>query len=243
MYISRLEETAVLRNDNTIADFHKQNMRTTHGAFPVVTPQNKLVGMVTSKDVIGREEPEAIDKVMTKNPIAASMKTSVASASHRMIWEGIDLLPVINDDGFLQGVISRQDVLKALQMAQRQPQHGETIDDLVKNEMRVMGDEDIIVEFTVTPQMTNQFGAISYGAFTTLLSEVGSFALKRRKRGDAVAENMTIYFIKPIQMESVLTVRPRILDMSRKFVKMDFEVFNGTILVGKAMMMFQLLER
>lgn len=238
-----MEDTAVLRNTHLIADYHKQNMRTTHGAFPVVTAQNKLVGMITSKDVIGREESEAIDKVMTKNPIAASMKTSVATAGHRMIWEGIDLLPIINEDGLLQGVITRQDVLKALQLAQRQPHHGETIDDLVKNEMRVLGDEDVVVEFKVTPQMTNQFGAISYGAFTTLLAEVGSFALKRRKRGDAVAENMTIYFIKPVQMESILTVRPRILDMSRKFVKMDFEVFNGTLLVGKALMMFQLLER
>lgn len=238
-----MEETSVLRNDHTIADFHKQNMRTSHGAYPVVTAQNKLVGMITSKDVIGRDESEAIDKVMTKNPIAGSMKTSVASAGHRMIWEGIDLLPVVNDDGALQGVISRQDVLKAIQLAQRQPQHGETIDDLVKNEMRVMGEEDVVVEFTVTPQMTNQFGAISNGAFTTLLSEVGAFALKRRKRGDAVVENMTIYFIKPIQMESVLIIRPRILDMSRKFVKMDFEVFHGSVLVGKAMMMFQLLER
>lgn len=238
-----IEDTAVLRNDHTIADFHKQNMRTTHGAFPVVTQHRKLIGMITSKDVIGREETEAIDKVMTKNPIAASMKTSVASAGHRMIWEGIDLLPVINDDNELQGVISRQDVLKALQHAQRQPQHGETIDDLIKNEMRVMGEEDVIVEFTVTPQMTNQYGAISYGAFTTILTEVGSFALKRRKRGDAVVENMNIYFIKPVQMESVLTVRPHILDMSRKFVKMDFDVFNGSILVGKAMMTFQLLER
>ena len=238
-----IEETAVLKNTHTIEEFHKENQRTTHGAFPVVTQHNKLIGIITSKDVIGKEETELIEKVMTKNPIAASMKTSVASAGHRMIWEGIDLLPVIDDEGLLKGVISRQDVLKALQHAQRQPQHGETIDDLVKNEMRVLGDEDISVEFTVTPQMTNQFGAISYGAFTTLLSEVGAFALKRRKRGEAVMENMTIYFIKPVQMESVLTVQPRILDMSRKFVKMDFEVYSGTLLVGKALMTFQLLER
>lgn len=238
-----IEETAVLKNTDTIEDFHRQNLRTSHGAFPVVTAQNKLVGVITSKDVIGKEEYDPIDKVMTKNPIAASMKTSVATAGHRMIWEGIDLLPVIDEDGALRGVISRQDVLKAIQLAQRQPQQGETIDDLVKNEMRVKGEEDIIVEFTVTPQMTNQFGAISYGAFTTLLSEVGAFALKRRKRGEAVVENMNIYFIKPVQMESVLTVQPRILDMSRKFVKMDFEVFNGAVLVGKAMMTFQLLER
>ena len=238
-----VENTAVLRNDQTIMHFRKKNAQTSHGAFPVVTANNKLVGMITSKDVIGKDDDEAIEKVMTKNPIAASMKTSVASAGHRMIWEGIDLIPVVNDDNIIQGVISRQDVLKAIQTAQRQPQHGETIDDLVKNEMKVIGEEDVIVEFTVTPQMTNQFGALSYGAFTTLLSEVGSFALKRRKRGDAVAENMTVYFIKPVQMESVLTVKPRILDMSRKFVKMDFEVFNGSVLVGKAMMMFQLLER
>ena len=238
-----MTETSVLHNDETIHHFQKLNERTTHGAFPVVTSNNKLVGMVTVKDVIGREEDELIEKVMTKNPIAGSMKMSVASAGHRMIWEGIDLLPVVNDDNVLQGVISRQDVLKALQLAQRQPQHGETIDDLVKNEMKVLGDEDLMVEFKVTPQMTNQYGAISYGAFTTLLAEVGSFALKRRKRGDAVAENMTIYFIKPVQMESTLTVKPRILDMSRKFVKMDFEVFNEQTLVGKAMMMFQLLER
>lgn len=31
-----------------------------------MTAQNKLVGMVTSKDVIGREDDEAIEKVMTK---------------------------------------------------------------------------------------------------------------------------------------------------------------------------------
>ncbi|MFJ6208059.1 DRTGG domain-containing protein [Lysinibacillus sp. NPDC092081] len=238
-----MTDTSVLRNDETIHHFQKLNERTTHGAFPVVTANNKLVGMITVKDVIGREENELIDKVMTKNPIAGSMKMSVASAGHRMIWEGIDLLPIVDDDNILQGVISRQDVLKALQLAQRQPQHGETIDDLVKNEMKVLGDEELIVDFKVTPQMTNQYGAISYGAFTTLLAEVGSFALKRRKRGDAVAENMTIYFIKPVQMESTLTVKPRILDMSRKFVKMDFEVFNQQMLVGKAMMMFQLLER
>ena len=94
---------------------------------------------------------------------------SVASAGHRMIWEGIDLLPIVDDDNILQGVISRQDVLKALQLAQRQPQHGETIDDLVKNEMKVLGDEELIVEFKVTPQMTNQYGAISYGALQLCL--------------------------------------------------------------------------
>ncbi|MED3661939.1 DRTGG domain-containing protein [Ureibacillus sp. FSL K6-8385] len=238
-----LEETAKLRSGQTVADFHALNAHTNHGAFPVVSKNNKLVGIVTAKDVIGKDEKELIDKVMTKHPISVSMKTSVASAGHRMVWEGIDLLPVVNDDGYLQGVISRQDVLKALQTSQHQPQHGETIDDIVKSEMKVLGTEDVVVEFTVTPQMTNQYGAVSYGAFTTLLTEVGLIALKRRKRGDAVLENISTYYIKPIQMDSVLKVVPHILDMSRKFVKMDFDVFLEDMLVGKAMATFQLLDR
>jgi len=239
-----MKDTAFLKSTDTIREYHLLNASTTHGGFPVVDKHHKIVGIVTSRDVIGKQDDDPIDRLMTRNPITVSMKTSVATAGHRMIWEGIDLLPVVNDQGLLQGVISRQDVLKALQMAQRQPQHGETIDDLVKNEIKMARDtEETTVEFTVTPQMTNQFGAISYGAFTTLLVEAGSSALKKFKRGESVVENMTIYHMKPVQMETSLVVKPRILDMSRKFVKMDFEVYSEAILVGKAMMTFQLLER
>src|SRR5690606_36828669 len=102
-----------------------------HGGFPDVDENGKLVGIITSRDVIGHGDTELIEKVMTKDPITVSMQTSVASAGHRMIWEGIDLLPVADDHGKLKGVISRQDVLKAIQTAQRQPQQGETIDDLI----------------------------------------------------------------------------------------------------------------
>ncbi len=237
------QETDFLKVTDEVKSYHDQNALTTHGGFPVIDANQKLVGIVTARDVIGIDHNESIEKIMTKNPLTVSMKTSVATAGHRMIWEGIDLMPVVNDAGNLEGVISRQDVLKALQLAQRQPQHGETIDDIVKSQMKVLDENDLAVEFTVTPQMTNQFGAISYGAFTTLLAEVGNHVLKKNKRGDSVAENMTIYFIKPMQMDSVITVKPSILDMSRKFVKMEFDVYQSTLLVGKAMMMFQLLER
>ena len=46
---------------------------------------------------------------------------SVAAAARMMVWEGIELLPVVEEGNKLQG-ISRQDVLQALQMIQRQPQ-------------------------------------------------------------------------------------------------------------------------
>ena len=44
-------------------------------------------------------------------------------------------------------------------------------------------------------------------------------------------------------MENVLKVVPHFLDLSRKFVKMDFDVYSEQNLVGKAMITYQLLDR
>lgn len=238
-----LADTAFLRTSDHVKQYRELNELTSHGGFPVVDKTNRLVGIVTAKDVIGKSNDELIEKVMTKIPISVTMKTSVASASHRMIWEGIDLLPVVSDNNRLEGVISRQDVLKALQAASRQPQNGETIDDIVKQQIKAISTEEFIFEFEVTPQMTDHFGAMSYGAFTILVTETGSQTLKIRKRGESVVENMTIYYTKPIQLESILRVHARVLEMSRRVAKMDIEVFNEKQLVGKAMATYQLLER
>ncbi|WP_342598604.1 DRTGG domain-containing protein [Psychrobacillus sp. FSL H8-0483] len=238
-----IQETSFLYTTDQVKQYRELNHLTTHGGFPVVDKSNKLVGIVTARDVIGKSSNELIEKVMTKSPISITMKTSVASASHRMIWEGIDLLPVVRDSNYLEGVISRQDVLKALQAASRQPQNGETIDDIVKQQIKVISTEEFLFEFEVTPQMTDHYGAMSYGAFTILLTETGAQTLKIRKRGESVVENMTIYYTKPIQLESILRVHARVLEMSRKVAKMDIEVFNDKQLVGKAMVTYQLLER
>ena len=245
--LTPLENTIFLRTTDTAAEWHKYNRETMHGRFPVVDVNMKVQGMITSKDIIGKPLDITIDKIMTKQPMTVSGKTSVASCSHMMVWEGIEVLPVVDETNHLEGIISRQDVLKALQMNQRQPQSGETIDDIVTNQLvltkgKAKG-EATTFTCEVTPQMTNHIGTISYGVFTTLVSEAANRILRGFKKGDLVVENMTIYFIKPVQMDSIIEIAPRILEVGRKFGKVDVEVFNQGILVGKAMMMCQLIDR
>lgn len=244
--LTPLDQTIYLKTDDKISDWYRYNRETLHSRFPVVDHNMKVQGMVTSKDVIGHKEEISIDKIMTKNPMTVSGKTSVASSSHMMVWEGIEVLPVVDAAHKLEGMISRQDVLKALQMIQRQPQVGETIDDIVTNQLILMqgrpkGEE--VYRCEVTPQMTNHLGTISYGVLTTIVSEAASRILRSSKKGDLVVENMTIYYIKPVQIESILEIYPRVLEVGRKFGKVDVEVFNEGVLVGKAMMMCQLIDR
>lgn len=238
-----LENTHFLHYKDPISRYHELNNETTHGGFPVVDSNGKLVGIVTSRDVIGYSSTDVIDKVMTRDPITVSLQTSVAAAGHRMIWEGIDLLPITDDHHNLMGIISRQDVLKAIQTAQRQPQQGETIDDIIKSQLTLLQDETLSLEFKVTPQMTNAYGSISYGAYTMILTEAAATALKTKNRKDSVLENMTVYYLKPVQLDATLTIRPSILDISRKSAKVDIEVLYQQKVIGKAMMTFQLLDR
>lgn len=237
-------ETVSLHTSDKVEKWYEHNTETGHGRYPVVDHQSKVVGMVTAKDIMGQDPNTLIEKVMTKQPMTVNGKTSVASVSHMMVWEGIEMLPVVDQSNRLQGIISRQDVLKAMQMIGRQPQVGETIDDIVTNQfVDISADGEAIYQCEVTPQMTNHLGTISYGVFTTIVTEAASRVLKSFKKGDLVIENMTVYFMRPVQIDSLMEIHPRVLEVGRRFGKVDVEVFHGGVVVGKAMMMAQLIER
>ncbi|HEU5138631.1 MAG TPA: DRTGG domain-containing protein [Bacillales bacterium] len=239
-----IDEAHFLLTTDTVGKWHILNKETGHSRYPVVDSNMRILGIVTAKDLINHPADMLIGKVMTKNPLTVSENTSLATAAHMMIWEGIELLPVVNAYQKLQGLISRQDVLKALQMIQRQPQVGQTIDDLITGQITDASDgQNIIYRCEVTPQMTNYLGSISYGAITTLVGEAGSRALRKYKKGDLVIENLTLYFLKPVQIESVIEIRPKVLEISRRYGKLDVEVFHEGAVVGKAMMTAQLIDR
>ncbi|GAA0333147.1 CBS domain-containing protein [Bacillus carboniphilus] len=240
--LTPLDETYYLHAEDNVSEWHANNQTSLHSRFPVIDDQRKVIGVVTAKDVIGVSPTSTIEKIMTKQPMTAHLKTSVASVAHTMIWEGIEMLPVVNDYHKLQGIISRQDVLKALQVIQRQPQVGDTIEDLIGSRFDVVKDQEVF-QFEVTPQMTNQLGTVSYGVFTSIVTEGANRVLRNYKKGDLVVENMTLYFLKPVQIDSILTIYPRVLEVGRKFGKVDIEVFNEGVLVGKAMLMCQLIDR
>ncbi|MBS2969997.1 CBS domain-containing protein [Metabacillus sp. KIGAM252] len=239
------DQTVCLHTADKIEMWYEYNQDTGHGRFPVIDRNRKVLGMVTSKDIMGHDRGSSVERVMTRNPITVNGKTSVASAAQMMVWEGIEVLPVTDAHNKLEGMISRQDVLKALQVIQRQPQIGEKLDDIVTNQF-VDTDESKnvhVYKCSVTPQMTNHLGTISYGVFTTLVTEAANRLLRSQKKGDLVVENLSIFFMKPVQMETLIEIHPRILEVGRKFGKMDVDVYNEGVIVGKAMMMVQIMER
>ena len=234
-----------LKAASTVEEWEYLLEETGHTRFPVVDEWNRLVGMVTSKDVALAERDQTMDRLMTRNPLRVSPKTSIASAAHTMVWEGIELLPDVDANRKLLAVISRQDVLKAMQYIQNQPQMGETIEDLIWSGFEESKDEagDLVVRGFISPQMTSALGTVSEGVLTTLMIRAGCQSIREHKKGDLVLENMSTYFIRPLQIESDVELRTKTIEVSRKFGKVEVSVFSGDDLIAKSMLTAQLIEQ
>lgn len=242
-----LEKTNYLFSTNTIAEYQQLSEHTHHSRFPVVNKSLRLVGIVTAKDVLGKTETLTMDKVMTKDPIVAKKMMSVASVSHQMIWDGLEVMPVVEDDLSLVGFVSRQDVMKAMQLVQRQPQIADTISDQISGEVMPIEENSKASEpqfkFSVAPQMVNSVGTISFGVLSEIIANVTQRTMITNQRRNVLIEQMSLHYLRLIQLESELDIRPRVLEIGRRSAKLDIEVYLENALVAKAIVVCQVMER
>jgi len=84
------------------------------GGIPVVDHKNKLVGILTNRDLRFEAHPEkAITEIMTReNLITAPMGTNLEKAKTILQKFKIEKLPVVKKDGTLMGLITYKDIMK-----------------------------------------------------------------------------------------------------------------------------------
>lgn len=249
IYMS-IEKTYFLYGTDTVADYQILSEEKHHSRFPVVNRNHRLIGIVTAKDVIGKNETQTIDRVMTKDPIYVKKSMSVASVSHQMIWDGLEVMPVVEDDLTLVGLVSRQDVMKAMQLVQRQPQISDTISDQISGEVQTVEQDregnplpETRYSFSVAPQMVNSSGTIAFGVLSEIISNIVHRTMILNQKRNILIEQMNLYYIKLIQLECELDIRPKIIELGRRSAKLDVEVYIENTLVAKAIVVCQVMER
>ena len=242
---TEFSQTNYLMLDDTVEDYRKMNHKTGNSRFPVINHSNRLVGIVTAKDVIGKNDHLVIERMMTRNPSITKLHASVASVAHSMIWNGLEMLPVVQDNMELIGIISRQDVMKAMQLAQRQPQVGNTFEDDVAESLNVVEMDTQLskFQFKVTPQMTNNLGMLSFGVLCEVVSVASKEFISRSQRRNAVIEQLDLHYLKMIPIDSDIILQIQSLDNGRKITKLDISVYLENSIVAKAVMSSQLMER
>ena len=92
-----VKEPDYLGIDATVGDWRKMYRITRHSKFPVVDKEMKVCGIVTTNDVSSLKDNIFIKDVMSKDPIVLTKDTPVAHAARLMVWEGIKLIPVVEN--------------------------------------------------------------------------------------------------------------------------------------------------
>lgn len=104
----RIETAAALLHEHRI------------GAFPVVDASGHLIGMLSERDIIRAIALHGtagllltVEELMTKEVVTASPRTAIKDVMRIMTERRFRHMPVLDDRGSLQGLISIGDVLKS----------------------------------------------------------------------------------------------------------------------------------
>ncbi|WP_334073947.1 MULTISPECIES: DRTGG domain-containing protein [Paenibacillus] len=242
--VVRKPRVNMLKVTSNISDFDQLSIETGAQHFPVVDEWNRVIGIVSRKDVEDLSGDQSIEKCLTRHPITVGLQTSLASAAQIMVWEGIDFLPVVDRNRKLISSVTRREVLQAMRDARNQPQLGETFEHLMWNGFAEERDENgrLFFHGMITPQMATDLGTISHGVLTSLMTQAGLNAAKDASGADYVVDNLTTYFVRPVQIENPVVITPVVLEMSRRACKLEIVMTYQDFLVSKAVMTLQSID-
>lgn len=115
-----------LSPDHIIADAMELMERYRISGVPITDEKGKLVGILTNRDLrFETEFSRKISEVMTKdNLITAAVGTNLIQAEQILKKHKIEKLPLVDDKGYLKGLITIKDIEKAIQYPNSAKDHG-----------------------------------------------------------------------------------------------------------------------
>ena len=99
--------------DNTVGDALQLMHDNRIGGIPVVMADNKLIGIVTNRDLRFQSNmSRLISEVMTKDRLITTHNPDLQTASDILRQNKIEKLPVVDENGYLIGLLTYKDITK-----------------------------------------------------------------------------------------------------------------------------------
>ncbi|HBL2534328.1 TPA: hypothetical protein LP638_002293, partial [Enterococcus faecium] len=82
-----------------------------------------------------------------------------------------------------------------------------------------------------------------FGVLSEIISDVAQKTMVMNQKRNILIEQVNLHYLRLIQLESELDIRPRVLEIGRRSAKLDIEVFIENTIVSKAIVVCQVMER
>ncbi|MEX0780436.1 MAG: IMP dehydrogenase [Balneolales bacterium] len=107
-------DPVTLNKEASIKDARRLMTKHKIGGIPIVDKNQKLIGIVTNRDLRFESQPEkTLGSIMTKNHLVTSkIGTTLKEAESKLQEYKVEKLPIVDDNGVLIGLITFKDIEK-----------------------------------------------------------------------------------------------------------------------------------
>lgn len=106
-----IEDVATVRPDMTIREVYQKMKDKGISGFPVIDNKQKVVGIITSRDIPFNPDTEGIvENVMTKNPVCLPSNVSREEGLNKLYEIRKEKIPLVDAEGVLVGLITKKDL-------------------------------------------------------------------------------------------------------------------------------------
>lgn len=225
------KETYHLTMKDTIHEYIRLSERSGHEKFPVVDDKMVVQGIITPKETLGREESDRVGSVLRRVNLSITPKTTVSYVAHIMDWENLPLCPV-TEEGVLVGVITRTDILKALQERHMKPMETDTMEDkIIRNLTVEKRDGKFYYSGIVTAEFLDPLGNASRGLLSMLMSKTAISHLQNQYYSCSLDKCATDFY-EVLGIDAKFTMEINIIKTSKLHSKVDVNLRSKDKLIA-----------
>lgn len=99
--------------DETVEEVARKMIETDHDGFPVIDDGRRVIGYISSRDLLLKDPKMKIREIMRSEFHAIHHSMDLSDVARILFRLGISKLPVVDDEGRLVGIISNSDVIRS----------------------------------------------------------------------------------------------------------------------------------
>ncbi|NYS49503.1 CBS domain-containing protein [Streptococcus danieliae] len=202
-------EFGFLTNQHQVRDFLTLIQKKHISTCPIVDEAGFFQGLVNLKEIGGQAGHVSLEKLL--NPISATAKlyTSLAVAQRKMMEQGMEFLPIIDEENRLLGVLRKEDLIK-----DGSPGRSELAATFSEQVRPYLEKGESSYRLRVAPSLLDEQGSLAAGVLTEVALQLTKSELALAGSGFYLT-SASVHVFQSIEVEEVLLVEGTLLHQSR----------------------------